>query len=165
MKQILIIMLGFTSTLSLNSMTQESLTIPSVQSLRKQNIKAKLESAIKERKASGKLTQTDLIKRDLGIVSRGIDNIKKDILLAVAKKPISGFNPATSLNNLQAKVNRTYRQLKSASKQQNAKALEELLTDITKFQDTVKKHLPSNLLMRLADLQSKIYIWTEKIKR
>jgi hypothetical protein len=105
------------------------------------------------------------MKRDLGIVSRNIDSTRKEILMAIAKKPVGGFNAAQRLSDIQDSINQTYGQLQSMAQQQRAQALAKIATDMESFQNTVKASLPSDLLKDLANLQGKIYILAEKAKK
>ncbi|MCX6262610.1 MAG: hypothetical protein NTY95_17560, partial [Bacteroidia bacterium] len=144
---------------------------PTPKKLTKQDISKKIAAitqninAIKESKQSPNQLMINRAKMDLGIVSRGLDSIRKETLTALAKKPIGGFNAQKSFTDIQNKLNQTYRKLQAMSAQERAQALGQLSTLLTQFQDKVKRAVPSALLIRLSELQSKLYILAEKTRK
>ena len=134
-------------------------TIPAPKDIKKKNFDLKVPAA--------ELTSKQLLlltKRDLGIVSRNLENMKKELLKTLAQRPIKGFNAQQNFNSIQKKIDQIYSQLDSLAIQQRASMLTDLANLMTKFQNNVKHNINFIINMRLANMQGKIYILAEKTK-
>lgn len=124
-----------------------------------------IEQNIKELDMSARKILTLKAQRDLGIVSRGLDNNKKEALASIAKKPIKGFNANDTFTQLQKKLNQTYVKLNSLTPQQQATEIADISNSLLKFLDTIKSRIHSNILIRLSNLQSTLYVLAEEAKK
>ena len=149
----------------------KKVTAPVQVKLTKQDIRKKIDAisqnvnALKGTMPSPNQLMINRAKRDLGFVSRGLDSLKREILITLAKKPIKGFNANTSFSDMQKKINQTYKKLQTMSAQERAQTLGQLSTSLTQFQDKVKRAVSTAQLMRLSGIQSRLYVLAEKTKK